>query len=102
MRDVIDVAALDPAPPPAQQQSLSGLVDVPTPSASRDFRASWVPLPRDVPGRLLAGPWPCYKGCTEGDKVRTMKVLLGRKVGVRLSPCRLGPRRRGSLSRFHL
>jgi len=95
MKDVVSVSAAGEQPPeppfgpPAQQQSLSGMVEVSTPSACHDFRASWVVLPRDVPGRLLAGPWPCDKGCTEGDKVRVMKMLLGRKVGVRLSgPCR--------------
>jgi hypothetical protein len=59
------------------------VVEVMTPSGSGDFRASWVPLPPEIPGRLLAGPWPCDKGCTTGDKARVMRALLGPAVGVR-------------------
>jgi len=61
----------------------ASVVEVMTPSGSQDFRASWVPLPDAIAGRLLAGPWPCDKGCTEGDKTRIMRALLGPTVGVR-------------------
>ena len=64
------------------------VVEVMTPSGSGDFRASWVPLPPEIPGRLLAGPWPCDKGCTTGDKARVMRALLGPAVGVRLRGAR--------------
>ena len=57
--------------------------EVLTPSGSRDFRASWVALPPEVPGRLLAGPWPCDKSCNAEDKERVMRALLGPAAGVR-------------------
>eukprot|EP01043_Picozoa_sp_COSAG02_P047660 COSAG02_NODE_4591_length_5182_cov_5.857761_1_plen_141_part_00 len=73
------------APVSVRRKSASpeDVVEVMTPSGSGDFRASWVPLPPEIPGRLLAGPWPCDKGCTTGDKARVMRALLGPEVGVR-------------------
>ena len=70
-----------------QGDATAGVVQALTPAAKHDFRASWVPLPERLPGRLLAGPWPC-NSTTEGeeghsDNFATMRALLGEPVGVR-------------------
>ena len=55
--------------------------DHPVVDGAQDFRASRIPLPQRVPGRLWAGPWP--SSAQLEYSLITMRALLGPGAGVR-------------------